>query len=130
MLLHALALLAALAPQAGRQNQTALVGAWTATQPSGRAATLRFLSDGRLEVEFQGDAATDVAGRYRVAGNELTITDEAGLAACLAPQYAPGRYRFDIFTDELTLDVIKDDCEGRVTILDRRTSVRIWTRKS
>jgi hypothetical protein len=62
--------------------------------------------------------------------NELTITDEGGLAACLAPDYRPGRYAFTIRTEELTLDAIGDDCEGRVMILERRAAVkRTWTKK-
>lgn len=113
-----------------RQDGSALVGTWTALEISGRVATLKFLSGGLFEVEFRGDEGIEVAGRYQVVNNELIVTDEGGVAACLAPEYRPGRYSFTIRNEELTLDAVKDDCEGRVTILERRAAVkRTWTKK-
>jgi hypothetical protein len=113
-----------------RQDGSALIGTWTAPEASGRVATLTFLSGGLFEVEFRGDDGIEVSGRYEVVNNELTITDEDGLAACLAPEYRPGRYSFRIRNEELTLDAVKDDCEGRVTILQRSAAVkRTWTKK-
>jgi hypothetical protein len=113
-----------------RQDGRALIGTWTAPEISGRVATLKFLSGGLFEVEFRGDEGIEVAGRFEVVNNELTITDEGGVAACLAPEYRPGRYLFTIRNEELTLDAVKDDCDGRVTILERRAAVkRTWTKK-
>jgi hypothetical protein len=94
------------------------------------AGSLRFLRGGLFEVEFRGGDEPEVYGRYQVVNNELTIADEGGLAACLAPDYRPGGYAFTIRTEELTLDAIRDDCEGRVMILERRAAVkRTWTKK-
>jgi hypothetical protein len=113
-----------------RQDGSALIGTWTAPEISGRLATLKFLSGGLFEVEFRGDKGIEVGGRYEVVNNELTITDEGGVAACLAPEYRPGRYSFTIRSEELRLDAVKDDCDGRVTILERRAAVkRTWTKK-
>ena len=114
----------------GPRDGSALIGTWTAPQPSARAATLKFLKGGVFEVEFRGDAEVEVSGRYQVVDNELRVTDESGLAACLAPDYGPGRYAFTIRNEELTLDAVKDDCEGRVMILERRAALkRTWTKK-
>lgn len=113
-----------------RQDSSSLIGTWTAPELSGRAATLTFLKGGVFEVEFRGDEGFEVSGRYEVVNNELTITDESGVAACLAPEYRPGRYSFTIRAGELTLDAVKDDCDGRATILQRKASVkRTWTKK-
>jgi hypothetical protein len=112
------------------QDGAALIGTWTAPEGSGRAATLKFLSGGLFEVEFRGDDGIEVSGRYKVVNNELIMTDEGGIAACLAPEYLPARYAFTIRTGELTLDALKDDCDGRVTMLERRAAVkRTWTKK-
>jgi hypothetical protein len=93
-------------------------------------ATLKFLLGGVFEIEFRNDEGIEVSGRYQVVNNGLTITDEGGIAACLAPEYRPGTYAFTIRSGDLTLDALKDDCEGRVTILERRAAVkRSWTRK-
>ena len=113
-----------------RPDGAPLIGTWTARAAAGRIATLKFLSGGRFEVEFRGDDGADVSGRYQVADNELTITDEAGFPACLGPAYPPGRYRFTIFAGELMLVAIRDDCEGRITILERGSGDdRIWWKK-
>ena len=91
---------------------------------------MTFLRGGLFEVEFRGDDGIEVAGRYQVVNNELIITDEGGLASCLAPEYQPARYAFTIRTGELTLDALNDDCDGRVTMLERRAAVkRTWTKK-
>src|SRR5437667_12018435 len=90
-------------------------------------STLKFLKGGIFEVEFRGDDGVEVAGRYEVVDNELRMTDEGGVAACLAPEYEPGRYLFIIRNGELRLDAIKDGCDGRATILERRAAVkRTW----
>jgi hypothetical protein len=68
-----------------RQDGTALIGTWTAPEGSGRVATLKFLRGGLFEVEFRGDDGFEVSGRYKVVNNELIMTDEGGIAACLAP---------------------------------------------
>jgi hypothetical protein len=113
-----------------RQDGAALIGTWTAPEPSGRVATLTFLRGGLFEVEFRGDDGFEVSGRYQVVKNELIMTDEGGVAACRAPDYQPARYAFTIRSGELTLDAVKDDCDGRVMILERRAAVkRIWTKK-
>ena len=109
---------------------SALIGTWTSPEASGRVATLTFRPGGFFEVEFRGDKGFEVAGRYQVAGNELIITDEGGIASCLAPEYRPARYLFTIRSGELTLDAVNDDCDGRVTILERRAGVkRTWMKK-
>jgi hypothetical protein len=112
------------------QDGSALIGTWTAPEASGRVATLKFLPGGLFEVEFRGDEGFEVAGRYQVENSELIITDEGGLASCLAPEYRPARYLFTIRSGELTLDALNDDCDGRVTILERRAGVkRTWMKK-
>ena len=113
-----------------RQDGSALIGTWTSPEGSGRVATLTFLRGGLFEVDFRGDDGPEVSGRYQVVNNELIITDEGGVASCLAPEYQPARYAFTIRAGELTLDALKDDCDGRVTMLERRAAVkRTWTRK-
>jgi hypothetical protein len=113
------------------QDASALIGTWASPEASGRVATLKFLPGGFFEVEFRGDEGFEVAGRYQVENNQLLITDEGGLASCLAPEYRPARYSFTIRSGELTLDALNDDCDGRVTILERRAGVkRTWMRKS
>ena len=112
------------------QNGAALIGTWTAPEGSGRVATLKFLKGGLFEVEFRGDDGFEVSGRYQVVNNELIMTDEGGVAACLAPGYQPARYAFTIRSGDLTLDALRDDCDGRVTMLERRAAVkRTWTKK-
>jgi len=109
---------------------SALIGTWTATQASGRVSTLTFLRSGVFEVEFLGNKQPEVSGRYKVVNSELVMTDEGGLAACLAPEYGPGRYLFTIRDEELTLDAVKDECDGRVMILERRAALAgTWTKK-
>src|SRR6266702_1711943 len=113
-----------------RPDASALLGTWTAPELSGRLVTLKFLKGGIFEVEFRGDDGVEVAGRYEVVDNELRMTDEGGVAACLATEYEPGRYLFIIRNGELRLDAIKDGCDGRATILERRAAVkRTWTKK-
>jgi hypothetical protein len=113
-----------------RSNGSALIGTWAAAEASGRVSTLKFSTGGLFEVEFAGDNRPEVSGRYKVVSNELLITDEDGLAACLAPEYGPGRYSFTIRAEELTLGAVKDDCDGRVMILERRGALKeTWTKK-
>jgi len=113
------------------QDASALIGTWASPEASGRVATLKFLPGGFFEVEFRGDEGFEVAGRYQVENNQLIITDEGGLASCLAPEYRPARYSFTIRSGELTLDALNDDCDGRVTILERRSGVkRTWMKKN
>jgi hypothetical protein len=113
-----------------RRDASALVGTWAAAEASGRVSTLKFSSGGVFEVEFLGDDGPEVSGRYKVVNNELIMTDEGGVAACLAPQYEPSRYSFTIRAEEITLDAVKDDCDGRATILQRTAALkRTWTKK-
>ena len=112
------------------QDGAALIGTWTSPEPSARAATLTFRHGGIFEVEFLGDDGVEVSGRYQVVNNELRMTDEGGIAACLAPEYGPGRYSFRIRAGELALDAIKDECDGRVMLLERRAAPkRTWTKR-
>ena len=112
-----------------RLDASALIGTWAAAEASGHVSTLKFSSGGHFEVEFLGDERPEVSGRYKV-DNELIITDEGGVAACLAPEYGPGRYSFSIRAEGLTLDAIKDDCDGRVMLLERRGALAgTWTKK-
>jgi hypothetical protein len=107
-----------------------LVGRWIAVDVSGRVATLTFLPGRVFDVEFQGDDTVEVSGHYEAVGNRLTLTDEGGIAACLAPDYGPGIYRFTIRNNELTLDALKDVCAGRAMILQRSgASKHSWNRK-
>jgi hypothetical protein len=113
-----------------RRDDSRLTGVWTSSETSGRPATLTFLPGGFYEVEFRGDEALDVAGRYRIAGGRLAFIDETGTAACTEPEFGEGTYAFTIRNSELTLDAVKDRCDGRVVVLERRSaSRRAWTRK-
>ena len=113
-----------------RPDASALIGTWTASEASGRIATLTFSKGGVFEIEFRGDEVVDVSGHYQVVNGDLTVTDENGLAACVAPDFRPGRYAFTIRDGDLALDAIQDDCDGRAIVLQRRGAAkRTWTKK-
>lgn len=72
--------------------------------------SLRF--DGRGGLQVRESERVLVSGRYVVAGDRITLTDESGPMAC-ADKQSRGVYRWTLTQGTLTFVVVDDPCEGR-----------------
>lgn len=115
--------------------QTSLPGAYSATVavsdlkgvPGPQAEkmagtwTVAFAADGTYTVR-QGETE-HVQGKYRIAGDEITMNDAHGDFACVGDELE-GVYRVRREGTMLTLTKVRDDsCQGRAVILSAKAFV-------
>ncbi len=90
-----------------------LAGTWT-KDLNGRTVTFTISSDQTYQVEFIGDADTDVYGKYEISGSQVTFTDEGGEYAA---KDAPGVYEFQFSESSVTFTEVDDPLPGRKILL-------------
>ena len=66
-----------------------------------------------------------VDGEFVVKADEIVLTDETGVDACVGPGRNPGRYRWRVDAGSLSFATIHDSCNDRV----RGITGQKWTRK-
>ena len=94
--------------------QAALSGRWLVQQetPDGIwQAKFVMRDDGSYAVDLGNDGSVDVRGKTEFSGDQVTVWDTGGENACGSDK--KGVYAYKIEGDMLTLNRIKDDCEGR-----------------
>lgn len=94
---------------------------YTATR-GGAAIALTFDARGKYTLTRDGEFA--VRGSYRVAGDEITFTDERGPRAGTGDKQV-GRYRWKLEDETLTFTLVEDRSEGR-----KKACSQLWTRQS
>lgn len=88
---------------------------------------IHFNADGTYATE-RADVTGDMAtGTYELDGNQLTVTDEAGLLSCAnesivgsIPDAATGVYTWTRNDDRLSLVPVEDNCTGRRILFSTR----------
>ena len=97
--------------QDGQSDQ--VVGIWTKTFNE-RTVTFTISSDYKYQVEFAGDAKTDVWGSCVIDGMKITFNDEGG-------EYGSdvaGVYEFKATETSVTFSVVDDPVYGRSVLMD------------
>jgi hypothetical protein len=98
----------------GREEPSDLLaGKWTRVM-NGRTCTLILTSDNKFQVEFVGDAESDVWGSYVISGEQITFNDEGG-------QYGSGEagsYQFQVNEKSLTFTKENDPVYGRSVLVE------------
>ncbi len=91
-----------------------MVGDWSAkgADENGNPMTFKvsLKADGTYTVDFGADGTVEIEGKYTIAGNQMTIEDTGGPAACNAGK---GVYTFELTETTNTLTLVSDPCEGR-----------------
>ena len=90
-----------------------VVGKWTKLFNE-RSVTFTITSDNKYQVEFAGDAKTDVWGSYVVLGTQITFNDEGG-------EYSAeeaGVYEFKVSDTSLTFTDVNDPVYGRRLLVE------------
>jgi len=97
------------------QNESSdqLEGTWTKVL-NGRTVTFTIAPDQTYQVEFIGDADTDVYGKYKISGSQVTFNDEGG---DYAAKDAPGVYEFQFSDSSVTFTEVDDPLPGRKILL-------------
>lgn len=92
-----------------------LVGKWQMTVPTEDGSTMtvqvEMKSDGTYAVDFGVDGSAEVNGKYILDGDQVTIEDVSGPAACAGGQ--KGVYKVALDGDSMTMTRISDECENR-----------------
>ncbi len=94
--------------------QADLAGSWlmTAETPDGHwEAKFTMQDDGSYTIDLENDGSIDVRGKTEFDGNQITVWDMGGDRACGPDK--KGVYAYKVEGDMLTLNRVKDDCEGR-----------------
>ncbi len=110
-----LVLLLALIPASG--DDFDISGKWVRIGQMGPIA-LEFKADGMVEGDFGNDKTIEISSVYTQKGDMVIFNDREG-AAC--PE--PGKYR--IYSSEyyISLDLVEDNCAGRI-----RSTMGFWVR--
>ncbi len=90
-----------------------VVGTWTKSFNE-RSVTFTISSDLKYQVEFAGDAETDVWGSCVIDGMKITFNDEGG-------EYGSdvaGVYEFKVTETSLTFSLVDDPVYGRSILMD------------
>lgn len=98
-------------------NGPALYGRWQIT----------FRADGTYGAERADLQGELISGTFVVEGDQVTVTDEAGILSCsnasivgVVPDAATGTYRWERTDDRLSMVPIEDNCAGRRILFSTR----------
>lgn len=102
-----------------------LQGTWNTTV-NDVAINLRLNDNGTCSIIFPALSST-VPGNYTQSGNEISFVDDDCSMDCdlYCASNIFGSYTFSISGDELTFQVVSDDCDGRKNALTSST----WTKQ-
>lgn len=93
--------------------QADVAGNWLMAQetPDGHwEAKFTMQDDGSYTVDLGNDGSVDVRGKTEFNGDQITVWDVSGENACGSDK--KGVYTYKIEGDMLTLNRVKDECEG------------------
>lgn len=88
---------------------------------------LTLASDGSYNISWMPNEQSEhgglvgVEGYYSVDGNQVTLTDEKGFAACTEAEGVSGTYEWSFSGSALKLVRLEDTCSGRVYVLTTET---------
>lgn len=92
--------------------QAATVGDWRSStvDEKGNPATFKvsLKADGTYAVDFEEDGTIDIEGKYSIEGDQMTIEDTGGPAAC---KDGKGTYKFVTTETTNTLTEVTDPCD-------------------
>lgn len=94
--------------------QSDLEGTWAMEwqDDQGNAYTGKVsMAEGAYTVDLDDDGTVDIYGKYEIDGDEVSIMDEKGEAACEIGK--KGVYGFSVEGNTLTMTRKEDACEGR-----------------
>jgi hypothetical protein len=94
-----------------------ITGKWVRISPAGPIA-ITFKTDGILEGDFGNDQSVEITSAYSIEGGHITFFDREGVAC---PE--KGTYAIDLTDHYLALDLVEDNCAGRV-----RSTMGFWVR--
>ena len=94
-----------------------ITGKWVRISPAG-PISITFNSDGFLEGDFGNDQTIEITSAYSAEGGQVIFTDREGVTC---PE--KGIYKVDLTDHYLALDLLEDNCAGRV-----RSTMGFWVR--
>ncbi|MBT4060714.1 MAG: tetratricopeptide repeat protein [Lentimicrobiaceae bacterium] len=94
-----------------------IIGNWVRIGQSG-PIRMSFTESGFLKTDFGNDNMYEVISKYTTTNNVITIVDKEGYSCD-----KPGLYNVDNDDYYLSMDLLKDSCNGRVM-----TTIGYWTR--
>ncbi len=93
--------------------QGTLTGDWKMSVPDeqGNMMTVKLTmtAEGTHTVDFGIDGTFDIEGTHTLEGDQITISDVKGAAAC--PSDQKGVYKYKVEGDTLTMTRVSDACE-------------------
>ncbi len=99
------------------QSQIDVSGKWQRLSNTGPLA-IEFKANGSMEVDLDNDGFSDFVSSYKLTGDTISFKDQTG-QSCLDE----ATYKLYQTPYYMSLDLIQDDCQGRV-----KTTLGIWTR--
>lgn len=90
-----------------------VVGVWTKTSNE-RVITFTITADHKYQVEFRGNADTDVSGTYVISGTQITFTDDDGAYS----SDLPGVYEFKLSDASISFTTVEDPSYGRNMLVE------------
>ena len=98
-------------------SENALLGKWVKMGPAGPVG-FEFKADGTVEGDFSNNQTVDVVAKYAVKGDTIQFIDTDG-------QMCAGIGRYKLYQTDyyLSLDLIDDDCSGRIQV-----TMGFWTK--
>jgi tetratricopeptide (TPR) repeat protein len=94
-----------------------ITGKWVRIGQNGPVA-FNFKEEGTVEADFGNDQSVDAVSRYELSGDTIRFVDQ-GIQMC----EGSGEYMVYQTDYYISLDLINDDCSGRV-----KTTMGFWTR--
>ncbi|MDG1900769.1 MAG: hypothetical protein P8I80_00925 [Bacteroidales bacterium] len=94
-------------------------GNWVRIGQSG-PIRIAFTESGFVKTDFGNDNMYEVISKYATTNNVITIVDKEGYSCD-----KPGEYIIDNDDYYLSIDLLKDDCDGRII-----TTIGYWTRSN
>ncbi len=92
--------------------QSGIVGTWQSTiagrEGNPMALQVTIKADNTYAVDFGADGEVEITGTYSVDGDQITVQDDAGNECT-----GKGVYTFKVTGDELLMERISEECEGR-----------------
>ena len=105
------------AQQTDGTDQPDITGDWVRIGPAGPFA-LHFKTNGMVEGDFGNDQTIEIVSSYNIEGDQVTFHDREGVTCPEA-----GIYRVYVTDYYMALDLIGDDCAGRL-----RSTMGFWVR--